>query len=99
MNEKLDIAKKLVSQAVEVTNEILEDDKKLEDSPEFKITGEGGSLDSMGIVGFVLAVEDALRDQTNSSVTLFDEALIADPSGPFENMCKLTNHISVILSK
>lgn len=86
-----------VREAMEQINEFQPADATLEDSEDCIVTGVGGVLDSLGVVSFVLALEEALRSRVGSEITLFDEHLIADPTGPFETVSSLKRHIMTVV--
>ena len=98
MNEIRKLVDQAIDEAIDQVNEFLDDGDKLTPSAESIITGTGGTLDSMGIVNLILTVEEMVKTRTGSQIMLFDETLITNPSGPFENIGKLKQHILKILS-
>ena len=62
----------LIYETIDIVNQQLPAARRLARSPETVIVGPGGSLDSLGIVTFVLALEekagDALNGLCNSSI-------------------------------
>ena len=71
---------------VEELNRQLPDEQQLPQSPDTIIVGDGGILDSLGVITFLVALEDRLSRDTGNSVTLLDEGLISEPDGPLKTI-------------
>jgi hypothetical protein len=86
-------ARALVYQAIDVVNQQLPPAKRLRKSPDTIIVGAGGSLDSLGVVNFVIALEEKVSDATGAAVQLLEDNMIAD-GGPFNTVDSLARHIA-----
>ncbi|MEO8078014.1 MAG: hypothetical protein ABI818_16930 [Acidobacteriota bacterium] len=67
--------------------------KPFEPQEDTLLNADGGELSSLAVVTFILAVEERLGDELGRPVQLFDDSLIADPSGPFRTTGSLADHI------
>ncbi len=71
-------ARRVVYEAIDVVNHQLPRERRLAKSPDTVIVGAGGPLDSLGIVTFVVALEEKASDALGRPVTLLDDALTLD---------------------
>ena len=79
-------ALQLVYDAIDVVNRQLPQSRRLTKSPDTIIVGSSGTLDSLGIVNLVLAVEERAGEVAGAPVRLLDEGAMLDDSGPFRNV-------------
>jgi len=86
-------ARRLVYDAIDIVNRQLPAAKRLRKAPETIIVGAGGALDSLGVVNFVIAVEEQVADATGAAVQLLDETMLGDGS-PFHTVGSLARHIA-----
>lgn len=86
-------ARRLVYDAIDIVNQQLPPATRLRKAPETIIVGAGGALDSLGIVNFVIAVEEKIADATGAPVQLLDDAMLVD-GGPFHTVGSLARHIA-----
>ncbi len=56
-------------------NEFLPSSERVQYAPETILMGDGGTLDSLGIANFIVAMEEAFEDQHHRSVSLSDQDL------------------------
>jgi acyl carrier protein len=59
---------------------------------EAPLYGQEGSLDSLGLVSFVAAVEQALDERLNLRVTLADERAVSQRHSPFRTIGTLADY-------
>ena len=84
--------------ALDVINLQLPSSKRLPRTPTTVIVGPGGVLDSLGIVNFVLALEEKIGDAIGRPVQLLDPELLALEQGPFRTVDALATHVSALAS-
>lgn len=72
--------------------------QQLEVSSTATIFGPGSSLDSLGLVGLLIDVEESLRD-LGFDVTLSDERAVSQRSSPFRNVQTLTAYITSLCNR
>jgi hypothetical protein len=88
-----DEALKVVYDAIDVVNRQLPASKRLHKSPDTIIVGAGGSLDSLGIVTFVVLVEEKVGEALGTTIQLLDEQMLVEDS-PFQSIGTLTHYIA-----
>lgn len=90
---------RLVASAIEQTNATLPGAAQLSMAPATLLTGDGGALSSLDLISLILAVEEKVNEAFGTQVLLFDEALIADPNGPFRTVGDLVTHVHALVQK
>jgi acyl carrier protein len=88
----------VVFRAIDRVNELLPDSSALAKSPDEPLAGLGGKLDSMGIVNFMVAVEDEVAQQCGVELTLAD-VRGNGASDPLETVGSLVNYLRDTLDK
>lgn len=89
--DKSDI-KNIIFEAIEMVNNIREDDSQIPVALDAELYGSNGSLDSMGLVAFLIDIEDALLDQ-DIEVSLSDERAMSQSRSPFKTVETLVEYI------
>jgi acyl carrier protein len=84
---------RIVYDAIDVVNQQLPASKRLHKSPDTVIAGAGGSLDSLGIVTFVILLEEKVGEAFGTTVQLLDEQMLIEDS-PFQSIGALTDYIA-----
>lgn len=88
----------IIFSAIEMANNAREDDKQIPVSAETELYGTGGQLDSMGLVSFLIDVEELFRDN-GLNITLSDERAMSQSSSPFRNVESLTGYIDTLIKE
>ena len=88
-----DEALRIVYDAIDVVNRQLPASKRLHKSPDTVIVGAGGSLDSLGIVTFIILLEEKVGEAFGTTVQLLDEQILVEDS-PFQSIGALTHYIA-----
>ena len=83
--------------AVNEINERLPKGKSLIKSPDTVLFGWSGQLDSLGLVSFIVAVEQNIQDEFGADVTLADERALSQQNSPFKSIATLSEYVSVLL--
>ncbi|MDX6696316.1 MAG: hypothetical protein QOF02_3919 [Blastocatellia bacterium] len=84
--------------AVDETNEQLPQGKALDKSPETILFGQSGRLDSLGLVSFIVAVEQNIQDELGVDITLADERAMSQQHSPFRSINTLAAYVSLLLA-
>lgn len=89
MSDQKDIAG-IIDGCIEELNQQLPEEAKLVRSSTSILVGEGGTLDSLGLITLLVNVEQALAEKCGISVSLLDE-LMAEHAGehPFHTVASL----------
>lgn len=73
--------------------------KTLNKDPETVLLGGNGLLDSLGLVSFLVTVEQRISDDFQTPVTLASEKAFSQRNSPFANIRSLTAFISGLLEE
>jgi hypothetical protein len=87
----------IVRAATHDLNAIQADDERLDPAEATTLAGEGGTLSSLALVTFILGVEERLNAAIGREISLFDEALLVRPDGPFRTIGSFVDHIHVMV--
>ena len=71
----------------------------VEHSPETPLFTDGGILDSMGLVFFIVSVEDRIEDETNTRLTLATDKAMSRSTSPFRSVGALRDYIAELLEE
>lgn len=79
---------------VEEVNRQLPKEQQLQKSRDTIIVGKGGVLDSLGIINFLVALEDRVSRETGNAITLLDEEMISEPDGPLQTLGRIEQFVA-----
>ena len=84
----------IIDLILETAKELGEDETGLTDnlSADTRLFGEGGVLDSMGLVTLVIAVEQAIEDKYDVSPGLADEKALSQKHSPYRTVSSLADY-------
>jgi acyl carrier protein len=88
----LDQIQTIVLDALEMANQAREDNKQLIVSPDAPLFGNGGQLDSMGLVALIIDIEEALNE-AGCNITLTSERAMSETRSPFKDVPSLVAYI------
>jgi acyl carrier protein len=86
-------ALQLVYDAIDVVNQQLPASRRLAKSTETIIVGPSGALDSLGIVNFVITLEERAGGVLRAPVALFDGTTLIDENSPFRTVDTLARFL------
>ena len=89
----------LIYQVVDEFNQQEDQYAELEKSLTTIILGKESILDSLGIVNFIVAVEQNIEDTFDLSITLADERALSQTESPFSTIQSLTNYIEMLIDE
>lgn len=91
----------IVSMIMEIARDLaVEEDWDLGDmTPDTTLYGDGGVLDSMGLVTLVVAVEQAIEDKYDSPVSLADEKAMSQSRSPYRSANRLAEYAAAQLQE
>ena len=81
-----------IMDAIDEINERNPEEKRLSKSVDTVLTGESGKLDSLGLVSFVVAVEERIQNDLGGNISLADE--IGNVDGVLRTPETLAEHIA-----
>lgn len=95
--QKSDITQ-IVLSAIEMANHSREDDAQMPVAENTSLYGEDGHLDSMGLVSFLIDIEESLEDQ-DIKVSLSDERAMSQSRSPFASVTTLVDYIEMLINE
>ena len=90
---------RIVYRAVDEVNAHLPAAHRLPKSADAPLFGNGGPLDSLGLVNLIVAVEQAIEDELSVSVVLADEKAMSQRSSPFRTVGALAAYVRARLGE
>ena len=84
----------LVFTAVTRTNQLREADAQIPLREDAALFGESGQLDSLGLVSFVLDVEDLVNDATGRAIVLSDDRAMSQSRSPFRTIGDFVEYVA-----
>ena len=91
-----DRAQAMVFDAIDVVNRQLPAARRLTKTPATVLVGAGGTLDSLGVVNFVLALEEKAA-AAGIAVALLDEDMLVEQS-PLRTVDSVCRHLAARLA-
>lgn len=91
-----DVILQLVYLSVDEIN--LELDAKLEKKESENIFSANSKLDSMGLVNFIMDVEERIQDHFKLELTLADDKAMSQIRSPFRTIASLVEYIEVLIN-
>lgn len=84
----------LAYEAIDEVNRQLPPDNRIEKSPTTPLLGDGSTLDSLSLISFLVAFEEALEEAHGIRHDLLDDRFLGDPSGPLMSIESLAVFIA-----
>lgn len=94
-NDRDTIAALLLS-AIDEVNQRLSEEQRIKKSLDTKLSEE---LDSLGLINFVVVVEEKIREQLRVTITLTDERAMSQINSPFLSTQALVSYIMSLLEE
>ena len=70
--------------------------RRLAKSPATIIVGPSGSLDSLGLINFVITLEERASEVLSAPVELLDSTALIEENGPFRTVDTLTRFLETL---
>ena len=93
-----DVIQAIILEAMRNANLARDPAEQLDVSPEARIFGRGSPLDSLGLVGLLIDVEEGLQAE-GVSVTLNDDRAMSQTRSPFRSVPALAAYISTLVAE
>ena len=65
--------------------------------PQTVLMGEGGSLDSLGLVSFLILIEQKVQDVFSVDITIADDRAMSQKNSPFKTIETLAEYVQKIM--
>ena len=98
----MDVMDRIISiiyKTIDETNEFLAPEKQLEKSPDIILFGQSGHLDSMGLVNFIITLEEMLKEEFSINIVLADERAMSQKNSPFRTVSSFADYILILLEE
>ena len=89
----------LIINAVKEINEQLPQEQQLGQSTKTVLFGKDGKLDSLGLVNFLVIIEQNIEDEFDVSFTIADERAMSQKRSPFRTIGTLADYIDMHLKE
>ena len=94
----MDVLQDILYPAVDEAKGAIPSAEGLQRDPESRLFGDGG-LDSMGLVRFIVMVEERIEDETDHQITLASDKAMSRKSSPFATLQTLADYIAECLAE
>lgn len=68
-------------------------------SPDTPIHGTASGLDSLGLINFIVAVEENVEREFGTPIMLSDERALAQEPSPFDSVRELAAYLDILLAE
>jgi D-alanine--poly(phosphoribitol) ligase subunit 2 len=83
----------VIFRAIDEANKLATPESQLVKQSSTVLLGEGGVLDSLGLITLIVAIEERLQSDLDVQAIVLDEEALADPEGPYRTIETLANWI------
>ena len=85
--------------AMDEVNQVLPKEQRLEKSVDTVVLGNQGTLDSLGLVNLIVAIEQKIEEEFGVTIIMTDEKIILEDDRPVKTIGTLAEDISLILAE
>ena len=78
---------------IDELNRQLPSDRRLTKSPQTALLGDGSTLDSLSLINFIVAFEEAIEQTHGVQCSLLEDDVLGDPAGPLGTVGSLVDFI------
>lgn len=89
----------IILTTIEDMNEELDEKVQVLNGADTPLFGDGGKLDSLGLVNLIVALEQNLEDDLELSITLADERALSQKNSPFRTVGSLADYIEMLIKE
>ncbi len=88
----------LVYAAIDDVNAQAVDRPPIPKSPDARLLGRDGGIDSLSFVNLVVAIEERIQDSLGKSIVLVNEESMGQDRNPFRTVSSMVQHIQSLIS-
>ena len=89
----------IIFDAIDEVNQDYPKEEQLKKSSDTPLAGASGTLDSLGVVILLTAVEQGLEDELQATIALADDEAFSSENSPFADVNAFADHILVLLQE
>lgn len=86
----------IIFNSIDEINEL--NDSHLVKDEQTKLFGKGSDLDSLGLVNFIVSVEENINNAFDVSVSIADEKAMSQKNSPFKSVESLADYILELIN-
>ena len=87
----------IIYASIDDYNDLQPKEKKLIKSNDTDLFGKNSKLDSLGLVSFIVDVEQKVNDHFKTEITLADEKAMSQRKSPFRSVETLASYIDTLI--
>src|SRR5689334_13807200 len=87
----------VIYQAIDDVNMQLPKDRRLVKAPDTELHSKSSTLDSLGVVNLILAVEERIEEEFGIAINIADNAVSNRDSNPFKSVSTLSEYLEATL--
>ena len=92
-------ALQLIFDTIDEMNLDLEPSEKIEKKEDTVIFGIDSALDSIGLVNFIIIIEQKIEEETGRFITIADERAMSMENSPFKTVGTLKEYIELLINE
>ena len=96
MDDKI---KQIIFDVIDEVNMELPGDKQIDKSVDADLYGGRGKLDSLGLVNFIILMEQKIEDEFGATLTLANQRAMSQENSPFRTVMMLADHIDLLIKE
>lgn len=96
---KIDSLKEIIFPAVAQYKEMMDEPESFIQSPNTVLLGEGSVLSSIGLVNFLMVVEEQIEKMTGTSIVLASSKAMSRKNSPFRSLESLAAYVTELLDE
>ena len=93
----MSIALKIVLAAIEDTNDGVEEDLRISNSPDTVLMGGDGAADSLTLIRLLIAIERFVEEMTGKEIAIIDDSAFDAEESPLATVQSLTQHVEKLI--
>ena len=89
----------VIYSSIDELNSQNEQENHLSKTENTVIFGKESKLDSLGLVNFIVSLEQEINDEFDVEISLADEKAMSQENSPFRNILTLADYITVLIDE
>jgi D-alanine--poly(phosphoribitol) ligase subunit 2 len=99
MMPKKEQIQKLIFEVIDEQNEQLSAQDHIKKSPDTILFGDEGVLDSIGLVNFIVSLEQKIQEEFGAFIPIADEKAVSQKNSPFRTVKTLVEYAALLIEK
>ncbi len=89
----------IIYAVIDEINEQFGKNQRLKKSPDTVLFGQSGKLDSLGMVNFIVGLEQKVEEETGKEISLADQMMNMEKDSPFRTVEGLVQYVTSIVEE